>query len=577
MYECRRKGKALQQESAIVNNLTKQHLEVLFKIITFMDKTSGRRYLHIQPSRKGKPTIEQFIAFWFRGHNKYHVSRKFDQENRTPHLGTLSPIIDAGARGWLEMLAAYALALASYMALCVGYCLPTTILASIYKRLSAISRSSHLGRSGGHVHTRFLYAWLAKNFDAYELAAEASFNPSMRPQNSLVLGGVFAGIYPSSTDSRRFSWMKASYRELTLLDLSALYNLVKEHYYPDQLVDNLVSIRMFLLMWTSIIFLIWKQCFVITTCSRAMEWGLKSYILGDAIYLRETPLVHFVNGGPRCSFPQLTIHMPVIPRGNEDEGKLGFKPKLKIVCSRKPLEPFVLPMEDDSSHDELLIRVYKPSIEKVIELPLDGAENIMCILDAEPNPTECDLFDNQSRLVDLQGVCSLDDREVKSISRANAPSLVPHPQCPLRAPQGGISVFNDDAVINEVDKKVARVFGKAILDKVSHTPFDGLPPLKGDFDSLYATSFQRSVDVTPLKSKVEGLIKQAFEIKDLQQSYIGRTFVEEHNSCRMEEVVDLWGQIDILNATEVMDAATKASIDKVIASIKESFKDLKNF
>ncbi|KAJ8434936.1 LOW QUALITY PROTEIN: hypothetical protein Cgig2_023933 [Carnegiea gigantea] len=36
-------------------------------------------------------------------------------------------------------------------------------------------------------------------------------------------------------------------------------------------------------------------------------------------------------------------------------------------------------------------------------------------------------------------------------------------------------------------------------------------------------------------------------------------------------------KIDILNATEVMDAATKASLEKAEAYIKESFEDLKNF
>ena len=254
-----------------------------------------------------------------------------------------------------------------------------------------------------------------------------------------------------------------------------------------------------------------------------------------------------------------------------------------------------------------------------------------------------DLFDGRSRLVDSRGVCSLDDDEVESIRRVNAPSLVPRPQRPLRTPQGGISVFNAEAIIKEVDRNAARVFSKVVLDKVCRTPFDGLPSLKGDFDSLYATILQRGVDVTPLESKVEGLIKQACDFKDLQQSYSGRTSVEEHDTCRMEvqgkldeashrlniegahyeaktaelkhvesrrqellkelqlledqkkdlssqvvaskhllqeaerEVIDLQGQIDILNATEVMDAATKASLEKAEAYIKESFEDLKNF
>ena len=48
-----------------------------------------------------------------------------------------------------------------------------------------------------------------------------------------------------------------------------------------------------------------------------MEQGLKSYFLGDAIYLREIPLMHFMNSGPRCSFSQLAVHMQETLRGNE--------------------------------------------------------------------------------------------------------------------------------------------------------------------------------------------------------------------------------------------------------------------
>ena len=43
------------------------------------------------------------------------------------------------------------------------------------------------------------------------------------------------------------------------------------------------------------------------------------------------------------------------------------------------------------------------------------------------------------------------------------------------------------------------------------------------------------------------------------------------------EFIDLQGQIEVLNATEVMDVATKASLEKAEAYIKESFEDLKNF
>ena len=65
------------------------------------------------------------------------------------------------------------------MASGVGYCLPTTILASVCKGLNEISRSSDPGRDGSYFPAHFLYAWLAKNFDPYKLAREASSSPGM--------------------------------------------------------------------------------------------------------------------------------------------------------------------------------------------------------------------------------------------------------------------------------------------------------------------------------------------------------------------------------------------------------------
>ncbi|KAJ8430246.1 hypothetical protein Cgig2_009424 [Carnegiea gigantea] len=324
--------------------------------------------------------------------------------------------------------------------------------------------------------------------------------------------------------------------------------------------------------------------------------------------------------------------------------KIGSKPKLKIIHSGKPLEPSVATMGDGPSRVKISgIDVVIPAtpipaipIQSTAPLPQDEMSIGVC------EPTTEEVIELPPE-VDLRGVCSPDDDEVESIRRVNEPSLAPCPQRPLRAPQGGISVFNVEAAIREVDKNATRVFGKAILDKVCRTPFDGLPSLKSDFDILYVTILQRGVDVTSLESKVEGLIKQACDFKDLQQNYSGRTSAEEHDTYHMEvqgkldkasrrlntegahyeaktaelkhvesrcqellkelhlleerqkdlssqvaasehllqeaeqEVIDLQGQIDILNATEVMDAATKASLEKAEAYIKESFEDLKNF
>ncbi|KAJ8432488.1 LOW QUALITY PROTEIN: hypothetical protein Cgig2_003565 [Carnegiea gigantea] len=186
---------------------------------------------------------------------------------------------------------------------------------------------------------------------------------------------------------------------------------------------------------------------------------------------------------------------------SKDEGELGSKPKLKIVHSGKPLECFVLPMEVDSSLIKIPgtdVTIPTIPIQSIAPLPQEKTDDVNFKEDLAHGslPFPCfpsigripsigkDLFDNRSRLDGSKGVCSSKDDEVKSIHKSNAPSLVPHPQRPLRAPQVGISVFNAYAIIKEVDKNAARVFGKPILDKVSRTPFDRLHSLKGDFGNL---------------------------------------------------------------------------------------------
>ncbi|KAJ8430247.1 hypothetical protein Cgig2_009425 [Carnegiea gigantea] len=127
----------------------------------------------------GKPTIKQWIAFWFRERNRYHVARKPDQDSRIPHPGILSSIINAEVLRDASCIRPDTFSVASFMASGVGYCLSTAILTSIYKGLDEISRSSHPGRGGGHFPAHFLYAWLAKNFNVYELVGEASSSPGM--------------------------------------------------------------------------------------------------------------------------------------------------------------------------------------------------------------------------------------------------------------------------------------------------------------------------------------------------------------------------------------------------------------
>ncbi|KAJ8425137.1 hypothetical protein Cgig2_017256 [Carnegiea gigantea] len=175
-------------------------------------------------------------------------------------------------------------------------------------------------------------------------------------------------------------------------------------------------------------------------------------------------------------------------------------------------------------------------------------EDLACVL--LPSERQCfplierirpfgkDLFDDGLKLDGSKDICSPNNDEVEFAHRGNAPSLVTHPQCPLRAQQ------------ERYTRMLLGVFVQAIVNKVSYTSFDGLPSLRGDFNSHYAIILQKGIDVA----------------------------VNEHLLQEVErEVINLHGQIDIINANEVMDAATKASLKKTNAFIKESFEDLKNF
>ncbi|KAJ8428083.1 hypothetical protein Cgig2_025392 [Carnegiea gigantea] len=121
----------------------------------------------------------------------------------------------------------------------------------------------------------------------------------------------------------------------------------------------------------------------------------------------------------------------------------------------------------------------------------------------------------------LEMVCLTTNRDstvqkVEYALKAHLSLLVAHPQHFLRAPQGGVFVINVDAIIKGIDKNAARMFDEAILHKLSRTPFDGLPSLEGDFDGLYGIVLQRDIGIIALQSKIEGLIKQVCNLKDLE-------------------------------------------------------------
>ncbi|KAJ8439086.1 LOW QUALITY PROTEIN: hypothetical protein Cgig2_009229 [Carnegiea gigantea] len=275
---------------------------------------------------------------------------------------------------------------------------------------------------------------------------------------------------------------------------------------------------------------------------------------------------------------------------------------------------------------------------KAIFPPADGAENIMDILDCDPNPTECMViisffsisleiltsmipFLTPLYIKGESGDMSFKEKMAQDFLGNDLclnNSRMPPPLCPSRASQD-VSVFNIDAVIREVNKSGTWMTGQVIVDMVFPTPFKRLHCLKGEFDNLSDLINESGGDVTPLKNK-------ACDHKDLQESYFDRMATkiklneasnrldiestyynalkaklgqvesrhEELQKKRLKErqllsanedllqevkrevvanedllqevkreVIDLQGQIDSLNAIEVINLATKSSLEKV--------------
>ncbi|KAJ8433467.1 hypothetical protein Cgig2_026630 [Carnegiea gigantea] len=230
---------------------------------------------------------------------------------------------------------------------------------------------------------------------------------------------------------------------------------------------------------------------------------------------------------------------------SKDEDKLGSNPKLKIVSFGKPLEPFVLLIEDGSSHVRIPgidvailatpilvipIQSIAPSKKKGESDDVNFKEELAHVplsfgshLSIERKPSfDKDLFDSGSR---LDGSKS----QVRSYNQCSFTGTLS--VASLESSVRRISIFNIDAVMTEVDKNLARVFGKAILDKAMLTTF--MPS----------------------------------SIKEVPASF--------HYRVRLKGTLSK--HIDIINANEVMDTTIKASLGKTEAYIKESFEDLKNF
>jgi len=81
-----------------------------------------------------------------------------------------------------------------------------------------------------------------------------------------------------------------------------------------------------------------------------------------------------------------------------------------------------------------------------------------------------------------------------------------------------------------------------------------------------------------VESQHEELLKELQSLNDQKKDINFQMMANEDLLQVAEwEVFDLQGKIDTLNVVEVTDPATKASLEKIEAYVKESFEDLKTF
>ncbi|KAJ8438679.1 hypothetical protein Cgig2_011862 [Carnegiea gigantea] len=166
--------------------------------------------------------------------------------------------------------------------------------------------------------------------------------------------------------------------------------------------------------------------------------------------------------------------------------------------------------------------------------PPDGVENIMDILDCDPNPTKCMVFRTPfERLHYLKG-------EFDSL----------------------YNLINERGGVRELPLEVGTKLNEASHQlAVESTHYSALKAKLGQVDS-----------------RCEELLKKLQSL-DVQRKDLSCQVVASEDLLQEDElaVIDLKGQIDTLNAIEVIDPTTQANLEKTEAYVKESFEDLKTF
>ncbi|KAJ8420953.1 hypothetical protein Cgig2_010782 [Carnegiea gigantea] len=476
-------------------------------------KTSlGRSYTHLLTTYHihrqrfdHNLTIEEWIAFWFRGPVRYHAPMKLDRRSQA-HL-PIYVSLTTKVHGWNESHAAFdelgmpkgeqtetfltafllcwlclflfpvkdagcihpgTFSVASSMERGQAYCLSLAILASIYRALGKIYRFTHLGRKGAKYFWTYDFNGNAKTFDldgASELISSARgfyWNSDIRHRikETLIDNGQ---LLPA--DFAYFASICSSYVYCRCEDI-----FVIEHY------------CFYRVCFDSI-----KHAYTMKQILKCISWSMPFY--GDKVHSR------FQAWWSKVFLTSSGTYSRRNSKRKRDSPS-GSKPKVKIVRSQKPLRSHVLKTEGNTPQRKI------PGVAVAMSVTFISIIHIQSIVTLTKTPYEVRLTPEPSHVTACR-------RKLNKLNYGKTIFL------PLDGAENIKDILDWDSSPIECMGESGAMNFKEKLAHVFCTPFERLYYLKGKFISLYDLINERGGEATPFKNKVDRLIHQARDLKDL--------------------------------------------------------------
>ncbi|KAG5524132.1 hypothetical protein RHGRI_030954 [Rhododendron griersonianum] len=115
-------------------------------------------------SKKGEVKIDAWVKFWFKGKISYSKSSRKTSQNKTQRLANVNN--PSGTIGEAQANT-QAGKVAAMMARGTRFCLAVPVLASIYRGLNDIAKSSNPGKCDAVFPVHYVYAWLGEYFSTH--------------------------------------------------------------------------------------------------------------------------------------------------------------------------------------------------------------------------------------------------------------------------------------------------------------------------------------------------------------------------------------------------------------------------